>query len=417
MKKNIYIVLFGLLLSMGVASCDNDTDLLFDESAAERKEGANKEYNDALKSSEQGWLFQYYPEETQKYGGYNFVVKFAEDDQVTVWSENMADFTQPETSTYNIISYGGPVLTFDTYNSIMHEFATPSAAEYLAKGGDYEFLIMSNEDDVITVKGIKTGNDLILTKMTEDPEVYLQKIKDVSKLFKGSSFESTIKETPIEISVNAHRLTFNYSENGEIKSEKAAFIPMPTGISFYEPLTILGITVESLTLNIETNQLISEDGQIVIDIIQAPVDLTSAIWGIDTSVESDCCSALKAAWDKAYTDNSNAYGEVLYKHVFLGQSIAGGGNIGFSMVSLYSGGNWKAHYNLDFRGVLGHPTYLNIVKGSEGLNWSYYTYLSPILDLIANNAPYTIETDDDNDPKVVKLTSVGNPDIWFTLRR
>ena len=69
MKKNIYIVLFGLLLSMGVASCDNDTDLLFDESAAERKAGANKEYNEALKFSDQGWLFQYFPEETQKYGG------------------------------------------------------------------------------------------------------------------------------------------------------------------------------------------------------------------------------------------------------------------------------------------------------------------------------------------------------------
>jgi len=199
MKKNIYIVLFGLLLSMGVASCDNNTDLLFDETAAQRKAGANKEYNDALKSSEQGWLFQYFPEETQKYGGYNFVVKFAENDQVTVWSENMSDFTAPETSMYDVISYGGPVLTFNTYNSLMHEFATPSAAEYLAKGGDFEFLIISNEDDVMTVKGIKTGNTMSLIKLTETAEEYLNKTKAVSDFPSGASFGTIINGNAVNV--------------------------------------------------------------------------------------------------------------------------------------------------------------------------------------------------------------------------
>ncbi|RXQ92930.1 DUF4302 domain-containing protein [Ancylomarina salipaludis] len=410
MKKHIYIVLFGLLLSMGVVSCDNNTDLLFDETAAQRKESANKAYDDALKSSEQGWLFQYYPEETQKYGGYNFVVKFAEDNQVTVWSENMADFTQPETSTYNIISYGGPVLTFDTYNSIMHEFATPSADEYLAKGGDFEFLIMSNENDVMTVKGIKTGNELILTKMTESPEVYLEKINAISKLFKGSSLESTINDIDMTMGLNDHRLTFNFTENEEVKSVKAAFIVTPTGISFYEPITILGITVNSLTANLETNQLISEDGKIVIDIIQAPIDLTANIWSIETSVETDRSEAVKNAWDAA--NSANAFPYPLGTRMFLGKSTLAGEAPSLSLtIAPY----W-VQYNLSFGGVKGQPNYVSINKLQGGVNWSFVPFFDPLVDFIVGNAPYSVEIDNKDNPTQVKMTSAANPEVWFILR-
>jgi len=266
MKKSIYIVLFGLLLSMGVVSCDNNTDLLFDETASQRKEGANKAYNDALKSSEQGWLFQYFPEETQKYGGYNYVVKFNQHDSVTVWYEDMADFTKPETSLYDIISYGGPVLTFNTYNSLMHHFANPSASEYLAKGGDFEFLIMSNENDVITLKGIKTGNILRMTKLTESAETYLNKVKPAVKLLKWASLEGEVNGTEVSMKLNDHSLSIAYFENEEIKSEEAPFICTEKGIHFIKPLSILGITVDDLTLNASTKQLISANGEVKIDI-------------------------------------------------------------------------------------------------------------------------------------------------------
>jgi len=410
MKKNIYIVLFGLLLSMGVASCDNNTDLLFDETAAQRKESANKEYNEALKSSEQGWLFQYYPEETQKYGGYNYVVKFAEKDAVTVWYEDMADFTAPETSMYDVISYGGPVLTFNTYNSLMHHFANPSSAEYLAKGGDYEFLIMSNENDVITVKGTKTGNTMRLTKMTEAPEVYLEKIKAVSKLFKGSSLEGTINGSEVGIGLNAHRIVFNYIENEEIKSIKAAFISTPTGISFHEPLTILGITVESLTLNFETNQLVSEGGEIVIDIIQAPIDMTASVWSIKTSVETDRSDAVQAAWDAANAANGLPF--PLGTEMYLGKSTLSGEAPSLSLtIAPY----W-AQYNLSFGGVKGQPDYVSIKKEQGGVNWSFVLFFDPLVDFIVDNAPYSVEMDNADNPTEVKMTSVSDPTVWFILR-
>ena len=51
------------------------------------------------------------------------------------------------------IAKGGPVLTFNTYNKFMHEFATPSVSSYQAKQGDYEFYLTSKSDNTITLRG------------------------------------------------------------------------------------------------------------------------------------------------------------------------------------------------------------------------------------------------------------------------
>tara|TARA_R110001583_G_scaffold3806_3_gene23222 strand:+ start:10386 stop:11633 length:1248 start_codon:yes stop_codon:yes gene_type:complete len=415
MIKNIYIVLFGLLLSMGVASCDNNTDLLFDESAAERKMGANKEHNDALKSSEQGWLFQYYPEETQKYGGYNFVVKFAEDDQVTVWSENMDDLTMPETSTYDIISYGGPVLTFNTYNSIMHEFANPSAAEYLAKGGDFEFLIMSNENDMMTVKCIKTGNVLRMTKMTETAEVYLSKVTENVDFIGQGSFDANVNGTKVSVQEMNRNFTFNYAENDEIKSVTAPYIVTDSGLSFYEPVEMMGQTFQDFTLNKESYQLISNEGDMKIIIIVPPIDLKLAAWYLDVSAATDRSEVVLAGWQAAYDANDQAWGEQLASFMAMGAANATYGDYGISFYSYP--GPYRAHYNLAFGGVAGHSDYLDIVKLSAGFNWNWYTHLSVMVDLLADNSPYIVEIDDPDAPMTVKLTSANNPDVWFIIRQ
>lgn len=414
MKKNIYSVLLGLLLSIGFVSCDNSTDLLFDETAAQRKAGANKAYNDALKSSEQGWLFQYFPEKTQKYGGYNFVLKFAEKGQVTVWSENMADLTKPETSMYDVISYGGPVLTFNTYNSIMHEFANPSRAEYLGKGGDYEFLIISHENDVITLKGIKTGNVLQMTKMTEPAEAYLAKIKVVNNFFKNSALTANIKGTEMDISFRDHHMIFNYTEKDELKSEKVPFIPTPTGISFYKPLSILGITGQDLILKPETNQFVSANNEMIVNVAFAPIDLTKSRWVILTAYESQRSAAFKAAWDQAYAANAKGpNGSLpLSKVINLGQTL-NNGSVGLTTKI----GSYFVHYNLIFGGVKGHDDYVSIKKVNGGTNWQFVPYFNVLVNVVADNAPYKAEMNDADNPTVVKLTSVADPTVWFILRK
>ncbi|WP_282126063.1 DUF4302 domain-containing protein [Marinifilum flexuosum] len=415
MKKNIYLVLFGLLLGIGTVSCDNESEDLFEQTAAERKSEAIKEYEDALKSAEKGWLFQYFPEENQKYGGYNYVVKFKEKDSVKVWMEGMVD---SETSMFDVVAYGGPVLTFNTYNSLMHKYATPSAAEYNAKGGDFEFLLMSKDDDVITLKGVKTQNNLRLIKMTETPDEYFAKTKAVMDFLVGASMGTAIKKTPVTVIPGNRVLTFNYNDGKENVSKDVAFLPTDKGIHFYEAIEINGVSAQDFTLNKETKQLTSENKNMTINIAFAPVDLTKERWSINFTEKTDRSDAVKAVWDIVYAANKKTYNEDLHNKLFLGLCYAKSGDIGTSFYSVTSGGkSYRAHYNLSFGGVVGHDDYLKIIKLSGGFNWKWYGHLKSMVNMISDNAPYKTEVDDAKDPKVVKLTSVANPDVWFVLRK
>ncbi|MDQ2178445.1 DUF4302 domain-containing protein [Marinifilum sp. D714] len=407
MKKNIYLVLFALLLGIGAVSCDNESEDLFEQTAAERKTDAIKEYDEALKSAENGWLFQYFPEEEQKYGGYNYIVKFKEQDSVIVWMEGEAD---PETSMYDVIAYGGPVLTFNTYNSLMHKYATPSADEYNAKGGDFEFLLMSNNDDVITLQGNKTGNDLRLIKLTETPEEYLMKLKSISKVLKGATFEGNVGGAEVMVISNYNRLEFTYSEGGENKVVDEAFIVTDKGIEFYKEISILGNDISELILDKATNQLVSENGEVVIDVISSPIDMKSTRWYCNIGAETDRSDAIRTEWEKVYIANGQTYGETLSQFLQMGPGQGATG------IYIYSD-KWLAQYNVIFGGVKGKAGYLDITKVGDGFNWSFYTHLMPLIDVVADNAPYKVELDDEDNPTRAKLTSEKDPDVWFILNK
>jgi len=83
---------------------------------------------------------------------------------------------------------------------------------------------------------------------------------------KWASVEGTVNGVEVNMSLNDHFLVFNYSENEELKLEKAPFICTEKGIHFIKPLSMLGITVHDLAFNASTKQLISDNGEIKIDI-------------------------------------------------------------------------------------------------------------------------------------------------------
>ena len=60
MKKNIFLLsLIGV--GMLFSACSNEQDMLFDESAAERLNGASELYSQRLMAHENGWAVQLYP--------------------------------------------------------------------------------------------------------------------------------------------------------------------------------------------------------------------------------------------------------------------------------------------------------------------------------------------------------------------
>lgn len=414
MKKIIHLALVACVLSIISISCDNETEMLFDQTATERKTAAIDEYMTELKSADYGWIFQYYPEENQSYGGYNYVVKFDNNDSVAVWSELSSDLSQSVTSYFDIISYGGPVLTFNTYNAFMHYFATPSGEEYNAKGGDYEFLLLSSEDDVITIKGTKTGNTMRLIKLNEPAEDYLTMVSIIDQIIHQGSFNSTVDGNTVATTASNRNFTFTYEEDGQLQTLTVPYIVTKTGISFYEPVEVMGTSYQNFVLDLEDDlTLLSDVGSMSIQIVVPPVNLQEAAWTLDVSGETNCSEAVLEAWIQAYESNSAQWGETLSPQMTVGGVRPEYGDYGISFYSYP--GPYRAHYNLSFEGVIGHPDYINIVPQGDGFNWQWYTYFSVVVNLITDNSPYLTETDDADNPAVVKLTSVSNPDVWFVL--
>lgn len=155
--KAKYLVLIGLFAATMVA-CSRDEESLFDKPAAQRAQEAITNAFDVLTSNETGWEMAYFPNLEASAKGYNMVLKFSKNGNVSVTAKNatttMNKIMTDTASTWAVKSDYGPILTFDTYNDVFHAFSDPGndGAGLL---GDYEFLILKATPDLVLLKGKK----------------------------------------------------------------------------------------------------------------------------------------------------------------------------------------------------------------------------------------------------------------------
>ena len=155
--KAKYLVIIGLLAAT-VAACSRDEESLFDKPAALRAQEAVENAFDVLSSNESGWEMAYFPNLEASAKGYNMVIKFNKNGNVSVTAKNstttMNKILTDTASTWAVKSDYGPILTFDTYNDVFHAFSDPqeNGAGLL---GDYEFLILKATPELVLLKGKK----------------------------------------------------------------------------------------------------------------------------------------------------------------------------------------------------------------------------------------------------------------------
>lgn len=161
----IFVIIFGFL----VLSCTREEENLFDESAALRLNSSITEASALLRSADNGWVMEYFP--NPESAGYTFLVKFSSTKDATMATVNQYVPSYKEASGYwRIINDMGPVITFDTYIDVFHIFADPidpssGSADGVGLGGDYEFLILSKTTDQIKLRGKKHGAVSLLRKL------------------------------------------------------------------------------------------------------------------------------------------------------------------------------------------------------------------------------------------------------------
>lgn len=252
--KHINKYIFGsatlIVLASAFSSCKNEEDDIFESSAAERLEQAKTENHALLCAAPNGWAMQYFADNTDE-GGYTFLMKFDKNTSVKIAANNSltGNVYKEETSMFDVIADYGPVLTFNSYNSIFHQLADPYEVPSLpgdesgyGHRGDYEFIIMDATADRIELRGKKHGIDIVMTPLAEDADwaTYFDELKAKSRSLFNDKFDPLLLDLGNDnrfIVSKASTGVFNmYPEGGDAISQttKHPYIVTPYGIRFKE---------------------------------------------------------------------------------------------------------------------------------------------------------------------------------------
>ena len=195
--KAKYLLLIGLFAATMVA-CSRDEESLFDKSAAERAQEAIETAFDVLTSNEAGWEVAYFPNLEASSKGYNMVWKFNKNGKVSATAKNSATtrnkMMTDSASTWAVKSDYGPILTFDTYNDVIHAFSDPqeNGAGLL---GDYEFLILKATPEVVILKGKKHSAYSVMRPMkTTNLEAYFAACEKMQSYLFGNNNVATLNQ-------------------------------------------------------------------------------------------------------------------------------------------------------------------------------------------------------------------------------
>lgn len=236
-----------------LTSCLKEQEDLFEKPASIRVAEYLDNVKSVLTSSENGWVLNYYPDRAQSYGGIVYTLKF-DDQNVTVGTEIADDITETIKSAYILDNEDGPCIAFDTYNEYLHYFATPTgssgAGGYEAYDGDFIFIIMNVSEDknTIKLKGNRSGNIMYMHRLTSDPTEYVKGVINTQNTM-PTNYTCQIGGENIDVSLSSGQAVFA----GDQTDASTAFIYTPTGVEFYEPITINDIEITGVKNNGEAS--------------------------------------------------------------------------------------------------------------------------------------------------------------------
>lgn len=252
MKNIINSILIGTaVLGLSACSLHDDTEL-FGEPAAERLEKNVAADKTLLESAANGWELHMWTGKDYSGGGYTYFMKFA-NDKVTV-SSDIAPANMKTTSSYDVISDQGPVLTVNTYNEVFHYLAEPSMDDDDGEQQDYEFVIMRTTNDSIYLRGKKWGNHMVMTRVAESTS-WEDEINKIQQMDEGLMRTFSLVEgndTLGGVSLGDDRI-LTYSDKSGYK--KIPYYVSTKGITLAKPLEVNGKALQELNYDADDMSL------------------------------------------------------------------------------------------------------------------------------------------------------------------
>jgi len=260
MRKNI--VLIGCVIVIMLSGCLKEEQDLFSESASERLDHTLKKIDSLLVNTPNGWLMEYFA--TTESPGYPVLMKFNANRDVLVASKNellQHSYTEAK-STFNVIGDNGPVLTFDTYNEVLHLFSDPVNPDGYGLGGDYEFIVVSQSDTLIELKGKKRGTQILMLPLgsSQPWTEYFTKIDKIETEIFGSASLFMVSGNDTVLAFNGASHVFELIDLSNGSSVSVPFILTSEGFRFYTELTTSKKKkVKSFYLNSAKDKVISHE--------------------------------------------------------------------------------------------------------------------------------------------------------------
>lgn len=256
MKRNrLFIYLLLLLPALVMQSCLKNQEDFFEEPSSERLANFNANAYNTLRSSENGWVLDYYPGSGAQYGGVSMVVKF-DSLQATFYSE-FTSSDESVTSYYKMTNEAGATIIFDTYNDILHYFSEGTSSRYQAMGGDIEFVIDSIGEDVVKVHGARSRNTMYFRRLAKAPEEYIAEVQAVAEDFVYGKYKGNWggQDVDVTLDLNSYQASFAVQGAEEVTTVSTAFCLTDYGMRLYKPVTVNGVTLTDFDFDYDAGTL------------------------------------------------------------------------------------------------------------------------------------------------------------------
>ena len=289
-------------------SCRFEEDDYFDESASLRVEHAIDQVRDNLSSAENGWVMQYFcGTGVAHFEGFNLFAKFDKNGKVTIAGNhrflrdgNANKYTEAN-SLYSLLLEDGPVLAFNTWNDVLTPFVDPvayyAAPNSLVKDGegmqgDHNFVVMSNNDNEIILRGERHSAEVRLVKCDRSWADYIADTETMKNSFTNSS----INEYYV-INNNNDTLYFSGLRNGRfrytedlvkgVKLDSLSCVFTPNGFRTEHTDSIGSCKFHEFKMAEDKTCLKNEDGSVkVIAYWDNYIVKHTAVWKLDASLFS-----------------------------------------------------------------------------------------------------------------------------------
>lgn len=258
----LILLVSSLFAATSFQSCLKDQEDVFEDSVSARMQAYLETVRTTLTEPEYGWRMEYYAGNSkQDYGGYNFALKFT-DEEVTAGSE-----LDPElitTSLYTLKSDNGPVLSFDTYSEVLHSFAVPGWNKYEGKGGDFEFMVTDVTPECVTMLGKRSGKTIRMYPLTEDMGTFLKDMNKAAGDFYVGEMSGKVGFVSVtgEFDLNYRQVSITTIDPATFQpadTYTTQFIPTKKGIRLYTPVAVGDVTLDELYFDSQTLKITADD--------------------------------------------------------------------------------------------------------------------------------------------------------------